>query len=415
MFLALAAFTILCLLEPLGKLCGCASSAAQDAPSHNGAKAGATQLPSSSPEDSFTAASNGGSNGSAVASTADAEHGAFLAKPPAGGAAAAPTASAQAGQARSSPGGSSSIGGYGGGARALGRLLPTLASGGRDLGPLGLFMLAAVASLCFCTVDLASTLTGALQCTPLDPTGGAMLPGERRAAQGSWWSRNLNLRCYGGSQVAAAIAAGVACIPLLLCTLALVAAAIRAAMQKRAAAPANQLYGTWLSQLWGRKGSNGSNGSTAAASARGSYRWLEAVSAPGVALVLPFKAVSPAAWWALIAVVFRIGLGILLTALESTTGSSVLLRAVAGSGGIACMQLLHAWMQPGVSRGTDRSIRGVYLLLQLLLVLTVAAECLSVVSPVARAVFYTAIVVIGSINCLHMAGRAFVSLLHCLA
>lgn len=286
-----------------------------------------------------------------------------------------------------------------------------LSDASKHLGMPGLLITAAVASLCYCSVDLAATAVGAFQCTTLDPVDGDMLlPGERRASQGRWWSSNLNLPCYGSAQVAAAAAAGAVCLPLLLLTLLLVAAVIKAARYKQNTAASQQLYDSWISQLWGRR----------RAVDRGSglrwvgWRWAEALAAPGVTFVAPMKPVAPMVGWGLAAVLFRILLAVLLTAIDNVLGSSVLLRAMVASGALACMQLLLAWVQPGVRRRYNNTFSGCYMLLQVLCVLTVAAEVLQPVGPASRAVLYTLLVVVGSANCLYMAFRAARSCFACL-
>lgn len=285
----------------------------------------------------------------------------------------------------------------------------------QQLGFLGLLVAALVASLCYCSVDLASTAVSAFQCTDLDPAGTAgMIPGERRAAQGSWWSKSLGSPCYGDAQVAAAVVAGAVCLPLLVLTILVVVAAVQAARYKQNTPTGHQLYTTWLSQLWGTKRvyqqcCGGERGSGVAG-----HRWGEALSATGVMFVAPFRTVSPAALWAVFALVFRVALAILVTAVDNALGSSVLLRAAVASGGIACVQLLLSCLQPAVRKRDMHTLGGCYMLLQVLCVLTVAAETLQPVGPASRAVLYTLLVIVGSANCLYMAFRAAQSFFACL-
>lgn len=307
-------------------------------------------------------------------------------------------------------------GGLGGLCQGLQATLGSLGDAVVQLGLPGLFAAALVASLCYCTVDLAATVVGAFQCTALDPDDAAgMIPGERRAAQGHWWSKNLNLSCYGGAQVTAAAVAGAVCLPLLLLTIALVAAAILAARYKQNTPTGQQLYSTWLSQLWGKRGVYQQCRATDRGMSLWGRHWSEALAAVGVTFVVPFKAVNPSTWWALIALVFRIVLAVLLTAVDSALGSSVLLRAVVASGALACIQLLLAWLQPAAQKRFGRTLAGCYVLLQVLCVLTVAAETLQPVGPAARSVLYSLVVVVVTVNCLYMAFRALQSLCRCVS
>lgn len=130
--------------------------------------------------------------------------------------------------------------------------------------------------------------------------------------------------------------------------------------------------------------------------------------------VAPFQTVSPAALWAVWALVLRIALAILVTAVDNTVGSSVLLRAAVASGSIACVQLLLSCLQPAVRKRNMQTLGGCYMLLQVLCVLTVAAETLQPVGPASRAVLYTLLVIVGSANCLYMAFRAAQSFFACL-
>jgi hypothetical protein len=220
--------------------------------------------------------------------------------------------------------------------------------------------------------------------------------------------------CYGSAQVVAAAVAGAVCLPLLLLTVLAVAGVITAARFKQNTPTGQQLYSTWLSQLLGKRGAyqQGTAGQNGAVWV--GRRWFEALAAAGVTLVAPFKAVSPAAWWALIAVVFRIVLAVLLTAVDNALGSSVLLRAAVASGGLAVTQLLLSLFQPGASKQQGRALMGCYSLLQVLCVFTVAAEALQPVGPASRAVLYTLLVIVGSANCLFMAYKAARSLFACL-
>jgi hypothetical protein len=239
-----------------------------------------------------------------------------------------------------------------------------------------------------------------------------MMPGERRAAQGSWWSKSLGSPCYGNAQVAAAVVAGAICLPLLVLTILVVTAAVQAARYKQNTPTGQQLYTTWLSQLWGKK--SWCISSVVGATGVAGRQWGEALAAAGVMFVAPFRTVSPAALWAVFALGFRIALAILVTAVDSALGSSVLLRAAVASGGIACVQLLLSCMQPAVRKQNMQTLGGCYMLLQVLCVLTVAAETLQPVGPASRAVLYTLLVIVGSANCLYMAFKAARSFFACL-
>lgn len=388
--LALATFGALCLLRPLSRLMGCGQCLGSQRSKQPATTAAPT--PAITPADSLTntspfvpakkqceQAANGDSKGASTEQPAGCK------------------------------------GGLQGFCMGLRQLCSHMGDATRHLGLPGLFVAAVVASLCYCSIDLASTAVGAFQCTALDPVGAAgMIPGERRAAQGSWWSRNLNVRCYGQAQVAAAGVAAAICLPLLVLTVLCVALVVQSARYKQSTPTGQQLYTTWLAQLWGKRRAYQQCRAGDRSVGMAGHRWAEAWAAAGVTFVVPFKAVNPAALWAVAAVVFRIALAILLTALDHAIGSSVLMRAVVASGAIACMQLLLSWVQPGADRGYDRILKACYMVLQVLCVLTVAAETLQPVGPASRAVLYTLLVIVGSINCLFMAWKAARSFFACL-
>lgn len=392
--LTLATFGVLCALRPLSKMLGCGQCCSG---THNRRPAAVVDAPAPPPvnasADSLTQASPFLTSGSAAAAAAAAAAGMSTSQ------------DVQQQQAKAVAGPEEAPGCKGclqGLCVGLRQLCSYLGDGTKHLGLPGLLVVAAVASLCYCSVDLASTAVSAFQCTELDPAGSTdLLPGERRAAQGSWWSKNLNLPCYGSPQVAAAGVAGAVCLPLLVMNVLLVIAAVQAARYKQNTPTGQQLYTAWLSQMWGKQRSADRGGNLLGRS------WSEALAAAGVAFVAPFRAMSPAALWAILAVGFRIVLAVLLTALDNALGSSVLLRAAVASAAIACMQLLLSWVQPSVSKRNDHTLGGCYMLLQALCVLTVAAETLQPVGPASRAVLYTLLVVVGSAYCLYLAFKAF--------
>lgn len=408
MLLTLATFGALCLMKPLSRLLGCSQCLSQRSKQTAAAPATAAAAagPTLTQTDSFTHISPFISSSHAQAAAAaggmghSSQHREGL------------DPHAKAASTEQPAGCMGHLQGF---CMGLRQLCSYLGDASRHLKLPGLFVAAAVASLCYCSVDLAATAVGAFQCTVLDPVSAeGMMPGERRAAQGSWWSKNLNMPCYGPAQVAAAGVAGAVCLPLLVLTILLVAAVVQSARYKQNTPTGQQLYATWLVQLSGKRGSYAQCRASDRGGSLAGHKWAEALAAAGVWFVVPFKAVNPAALWAIAAVVFRIALAVLLTAVDNALGSSVLLRAVVASGAIACMQLLLSWVQPCMDKAHDRALKGSYMLLQVLCVLTVAAETLQPVGPASQAVLYTLLVVAGSINCLFMAWKAGKSLFACL-
>lgn len=397
--LTLATFGVLRLLRPLSKMLGCGQCCSTRS-KHAGAATAAVVKSTSVPPlvtrvDSLTHTSPFMASGSAAAAVAAAGMG--------------NNKDVQQVKVVESVGEQTGcMGGMQGVCLGLRQLCSHLGDAKKQLGLSGLLVAAAVTSLCYCSVDLASTAVSAFQCTDLDPVSSAgMLPGERRAAQGSWWSKNMNVPCHGQAQVAAAGVAGAICLPLLVLTILLVAAVVQSARYKQNTPTGQQLYTTWLAMVRGKRAGNGMGGLAA-------QHWSEALAAVGVMLVAPFRPMRPAALWALFAVIFRIDLAVLLTAVDNALGSSVLLRAAVASGAIACMQLLLSWVQPSISNRDDRTLGGCYMVLQVLCVLTIAAETLQPVGPSSRAVLYTLLVIVGSANCLYMAFRAARSFVACL-
>jgi hypothetical protein len=204
-------------------------------------------------------------------------------------------------------------------------------------------------------------------------------------------------------------------LPLLLLTVVAVASTISAACYKCNTPTGQQLYSAWLSQLLGKRGAYQQGAAGQHGAVWLGRRWCEAIAAAGVTLVVPFKAVGPAAWWPLVAVVFRILLAVLLTAVDNALGSSVLLRAAVASGALAVIQLLLSLFQPCANKQQGRALMGCYSVLQVLCVLTVAAEAIQPVGAASRAVLYTLLVIVGSANCMYMAYRAARSFFACLA